>query len=183
MKVRFSSCAFVLSGLSVLVATPLRAQTVIYTPFNNDTPMTGSASAPVTVTITRYDASHMGQPGYPTQPPPGAPFTFAITQTDLDTYVESVSLTKIKKPDITCKITIGSVQYPTGTPTLRGSSPDGSTITWDIAGFGPVVPTGVPVFGAVDYNVYTLSNNRPVGDVLLDTDYTVTQNILVPVSL
>lgn len=155
-----------------------------YGPANANPEMTASASAPVTVSVSRYNPQSIVPPAVPQPipPPKGSPFTYSITATDKDTYVAVIGGVNdfVEAPDYSLTCTPSTLQYQdVSNPVFRGAA--NATTTWDVSGYGVSVPNGVPVTAAICYNTYVVSNTNVVL-AIKDTNVTVTQTIHVPQS-
>jgi hypothetical protein len=163
------------TGLSLLVSL-LPLVPPGYGPANADPVMTASASAPITVTVIRYNPV-----GLTTPAPLGEHMGYVITATDKDTFANVVGgvTDLLQSPDYSLQCIEQRLYYPTvAKPVLRGTSPDG-TSTWDVSGFGLSVPNNVPVTESVQVNTYTITNPL-VAAAVTDMAVIVNQSIKIP---
>ena len=116
---------------------------------NNAPQMFGSASAPITALVS-------------------SPIQYVITQTDQDTWWDVANKKEILMIDTKCVVNAKEVKsMKTYSLTLRGVGA-GGVYTWDVVG------TAVDTPGLYN-DLFTLSNDRGLGDVLKDEPIVVAQ--------
>ena len=157
---RFTLSALAAASVAALSILPssAHAQTADKIPFSADPAITGSASAPITVTVKRRP---LQQTVPPTLDPSPDIFPFTVTGKDLDTWqaIDGGARSQVSD-DVVCTIT--NEEFPTiSGPNKRGVGTDG-TVTFDFIIEGLVVSgekQKKPVPTKVYINTYRLSDN------------------------
>jgi hypothetical protein len=164
-------------AIGCLSGTSAGAQILVtYGPHSSLDPMTGSATAPLTLTVKRYPNG--------TNPPQPDTFTTTVTAKDTDEWAAFATNPLQKKFVVTTSLTITSetIEYaPFSGPRLRGNT-DG-LFTWDFVYVGLVAQNnwpgnnpGAPL--KVFHNTFRIKDNQ-IG-LLFDPDVVVTQSIIRP---
>jgi hypothetical protein len=175
MNKTFSVLSLVLfSGLGL--ATQSQAQVVVGEEVINASPeQTGEASAVVTI------PQKLTPPPAEDDDPKGDPFSFAIKQTDKDTWrrpkvVDAngkvIDWETVERGDASCACIKDYESYAMDKITKRGTSADGFTHTYDVTGYGALFIQKNKKLKGFAYNTYRLTNGPGLGK---DLDIFVTQ--------